>query len=618
MGTGFLLFFVSQVLALGVRNTINTEMAQRMVCDFLTMEEGDQKSGLRQELCSYVIRQVCSPESNAEQDTVVQIFLDALKAYTDQFQRELSGDFSVLPDEVLFHMMSFGNPMDWRVCKGLDRITRDPMFAQAPMVRIRSSEGLQKYIENKKYQARKVKIDYSISDAELSQLGSSDSKVVELDLSGSKKITDAGILALSNLDKLNSLDLSNAGLGNSCFQYLPKRLISLRIAKVRTDSAFFNEEGKNITDNGLSVIASQCPDLEELCLDCSCSLYGMVSGVGLEHLSKLERLTKLDLYNTNFRNSGIRHLPKNLSYLSVMDQRGLTDDDLSAIASQCPNLEELSLGCYKVTSVGLKHLSELGKLTKLKLENIKFDDSQMQYLPKSLTSFGLDGSRGLTNNDLSAIVSRYPNLEELCLNHCDVTSGGFQQLSKLERLTKLKLGGSEFGNSNIDFGDSNIQCLAKSLTSLSLDGPGGLTNNGLSAIVSRCPDLRTLHLSSNSNITNTGLEHLSGLKELTRLELAGTRVSDDGLQYVPRSLVTLKLAGEITGAGFQNLPESLTELDLRGCYGITDTGLQHLSEKCPNLTTLWLECHGITPAGLNYLNQCRRPVNRNIRVLESR
>jgi len=83
-----------------------------------------------------------------------------------------------------------------------------------------------------------------------------------------------------------------------------------------------------------------------------------------------------------------------------------------------------------------------------------------------------------------------------------------------------------------------------------------------------------------SNISDTGLAHLSTTPSLSRLELDYTKISDAGLIHVERlkGLTILSLNGtRITDSGLVHLKPlaSLSELNLAGTP-ITDAGLVHL------------------------------------------
>ena len=83
-----------------------------------------------------------------------------------------------------------------------------------------------------------------------------------------------------------------------------------------------------------------------------------------------------------------------------------------------------------------------------------------------------------------------------------------------------------------------------------------------------------------NTLTNAGLEHLRGLKNLQHLSLAGTNISDNGLVHLThlKHLNHLDLSNtKITNAGLRyiaNLTE-LEELNLSGTH-VTIDGLIHL------------------------------------------
>jgi hypothetical protein len=89
-----------------------------------------------------------------------------------------------------------------------------------------------------------------------------------------------------------------------------------------------------------------------------------------------------------------------------------------------------------------------------------------------------------------------------------------------------------------------------------------------------------------TKITDHGLKELGQLKNLTKLNLAWAKITDEGLKEVSQleNLAQLNLAlTNITDEGLQELGrlKNLTELDLRGTK-ITDKGLQELRTALPN------------------------------------
>ena len=111
-------------------------------------------------------------------------------------------------------------------------------------------------------------------------------------------------------------------------------------------------------------------------------------------------------------------------------------------------------------------------------------------------------------------------------------------------------------------------------------------------------------------ITDTGLQNLKqdleSIRELTRLQVSGRQITDAGLEHLSglTPLRELYLQNtQVTDAGLSHLKRlgSLKSLDLMGTY-ITDGGLSHLAGM-KNLKRVWLSNPPITDAGVNQLQK---------------
>ncbi len=132
--------------------------------------------------------------------------------------------------------------------------------------------------------------------------------------------------------------------------------------------------------------------------------------------------------------------------------------------------------------------------------------------------------------------------------------------------------------------DNDIPSLARLRNLRDLDFSGGMavkkakiTDKGLEQLARLdLPNLDTLALGWNDNITDTGLDHICRMETLAWLMLpACPHITDAGLPKLTKA-------------------KHLTYLDLRGCPGVTDVGIQQLAAKtnwetiqlggCPNVT----------------------------------
>ena len=96
-------------------------------------------------------------------------------------------------------------------------------------------------------------------------------------------------------------------------------------------------------------------------------------------------------------------------------------------------------------------------------------------------------------------------------------------------------------------------------------------NDELAALSSGCKKLEKLNLSYCSEVTDTGMEYTSQLKDLSDLELRGlVKITSTGLTAV--------------AAGCMRL----AELDLKHCQKIKDSGFWALAYYSRNLRQVWL------------------------------
>jgi len=140
------------------------------------------------------------------------------------------------------------------------------------------------------------------------------------------------------------------------------------------------------------------------------------------------------------------------------------------------------------------------------------------------------------------------------------------------------------------------------------------------ALLSELPRLNRISLES-SEFSEDALRHLLGLKRLESLNLKWTPISDEGLRHVGeiaglRELLLLKSIppegspnvspGQLSDEGLAHLA-GLRELEVLIFWGadITDDGLRHLAN-CENLRNLWLTDTRIDGSGLHHLGKLRQ------------
>ena len=111
-----------------------------------------------------------------------------------------------------------------------------------------------------------------------------------------------------------------------------------------------------------------------------------------------------------------------------------------------------------------------------------------------------------------------------------------------------------------------------------------------------------------TSVSDAGLAHFQGCKDLMSLHLHGTQVSDAGLAHFKdcKNLISLGLSGtQVTDAGLAHFAgcKNLTELNLAATE-VTDEGLAHFKD-CKSLKSLYLIGTQATESGLAHFKDCR-------------
>jgi hypothetical protein len=253
-----------------------------------------------------------------------------------------------------------------------------------------------------------------------------------------------------------------------------------------------------------------------------------------------------------------------------------TKDDTLAILEGLTEVTSLKLNSSSVTDKGLEHIKGMTGLKELDLSWSKVTDAGFEHL------------------------SGMSELETLTVVGDEVKDKGLVYLKRLSKLRHLNL----FGTGISDAGMDDLKDLTQ-LTELNIGGSfQGISDEGL-AKLKTLTNLKKLVLPR--KITDAGLAHLKGFKDLETLELFDTPVSDEGLVHLKglRKLTRLSLnrAKGVTDAGMVHLQglENLTELNLHETK-ITDAGLTRL-KGLKKLTHLSLGSTKITDVGLDQLQE---------------
>lgn len=365
-----------------------------------------------------------------------------------------------------------------------------------------------------------------LTDAGLNKIFSRCPKLKKLDLSGCKKLTENAFSeeTLPSLEELILQDCSS--LSHQVAETIGVCCSDLRVLDLSNCSW--------VEDETVLTLVYCCPRLRSLKLD-SCDI---TDGA-------------LVLFKTQERT---------LFHLSLAKCLRITNNGLEWLAPACKKLVALDLtGCSKITTDGLKLLipekSPLISLTLSGCSEIKEGGLCAILLRcRELTRLNLSGCKNV-GDALLKILSNCRDLVHLDVSHCPlISTDGVESVAKLPKLKSL------------------------SLAYCNLSGEALLP-------LTRCP-LDALNISGCRRATEDQLISLfqGGSRLWEEVTVEGVQGSLVYLYQIKHFLKVLKcnscpaFTDEVLGSLVANCT-ALRSLEIRNCKGVTEKGIQSLSEK---------------------------------------
>jgi len=342
--------------------------------------------------------------------------------------------------------------------------------------------------------------------------------------------------------------------------------------------------------------------------------------IGLACLVPLERLESLDLHNCSLlTGQGVAHLARlNLTNLKL-EGCDCVDDDSVGFLAEISTLRTLDISSSDITGTGLKKLQSL-RLEALDISHCRKIASGDFSFAASLLILNLSYTLA-ADSDLHGL----PNLTSLRLETCNITDRALELVAKITTLQSLNV------YNCVMITDDGLAHLANTrLKGVNLAFCKHVTDKGL-AELAQIPTLTRLNVDCCKQVGDVGVSHFNNL---TKLNVANTRVSNKGLEDVGRmaelevlyldecniddaglgllvglkNLNKLSLSGTaVTNRGLQWLPHFpfLQDLRLAGCaisfYGLRP--LQKLKElKILNVSSCGFACKQMSELGLENLD----------------
>lgn len=321
---------------------------------------------------------------------------------------------------------------------------------------------------------------------------------------------------------------------------------------------------------------------------------------------------------------------------------GVGDLGVGLIALKCNQIRSLDLSFLPITNKCLPAILKLQHLEDLVLEGcFGIDDDNLLVINqgcRSLKTLDMSSCQNVSHVGLSSLTSGSGCLQQLILRDDNpVTPALVEGLQKLSVLQSIKLDGCFVTCSGLEA----IGNWCVLLKELSLSKCSGVTDEGLSFVVTKHKGLRKLDITCCRNITDVSIDRITEsctkltslrmesctrvLREafvligqrchfLEELDLTDNEIDDKGLESISRctklSSLKLGICLNITEKGLSHIGtccSKLKELDLYRCVGVADSGISAIAYACTGLEMINIAyCKSITDISLIQLSKCTR------------
>nr|XP_057932096.1 F-box and leucine-rich repeat protein 13 isoform X1 [Doryrhamphus excisus] len=308
---------------------------------------------------------------------------------------------------------------------------------------------------------------------------------------------------------------------------------------------------------------------------------------------------------------------RNLQELNVSECFNITDDMIQSIVEGCNYLLYLNISSTLVTDLSLKELSR--NCINLQYLSVaychKLTDEGFQYLSEgngchSLIHLDLSGCTQVTVTGFNYISDACPFLKEIVMNDLHSLSDNCISalVSKCHSLSSVSL--LEAYNLT-DTGIKTIAEVAK-LKSFIIEGNKHASHVSWKALCSSSRGLRSLHVVDCHKMTDVGLKCVASLRNLQSLDISlCTKVTDRGICHLADSSSASKLRDLslsqcclITDSAVNMIGyrfSKLCHLNLSYCEQLTDAALESLS--CSYISSLDISGCNIQDEGLAALEE---------------
>ena len=337
------------------------------------------------------------------------------------------------------------------------------------------------------------------------------------------------------------------------------------IAKFRTTPS-------HAIDDGLLASLKSLPDRREEITEID-ARGGSISNQGLEGLSALTALQKLDVSNTRVDNAALEAISQ-VSSLEELRFDGPKLQDSGALnLAKLPNLKRLFINNVNLSPTGWAGLGQIPALEVLHISYSNLNDTTFPLLCEAETLQEILLDRSPVGDVGISHLGKLPNLQVIDISQCPVGGAGLLKATQgkgLNAMRSLTVWGCPLN----DQGGLAVAAL-KDLEVLNLGNLPTMQDRHLTAMLRGHTQLKKLSINMNVLLTNQAMIAIKALPNLEHLNIEGDRNIDD------RGLAQLKSS------------KNLRELLLSGT-SCTPAGAMQLREFLP-LVQITLEGYSTTP-----------------------
>lgn len=199
----------------------------------------------------------------------------------------------------------------------------------------------------------------------------------------------------------------------------------------------------DVTDDDMAFFA-YCTELSRVYL-----MQTRIGDAGIEHLSKLKKITMLDVRGARLTDKGVEHMAgfKRLQQFEALGC-SITDRGLKTLG-ELKMLGSIRVSGRGITDAGMKYIEDLN-LYDLVIPGAAITNTGLESIAtqKRISFLTLDGAQ--IDDEGLKILKTMPNVAYLSLSGCPITDAGMVHLGEMRGLKQLGLGAGDITDAGLE------------------------------------------------------------------------------------------------------------------------------------------------------------------------